>query len=275
VARLSRRDRFFSPPVARAITSPGGILLAGLGVSGAVLVGLPVVAAAGVGVLAWGARAAFAVPRNPTTPKIDAGRLDEPWRSFVRQAEDAQRQFGRALTRVPAGPLHDRLATIGERVASGRDECWKIAGAGHDLARARGQVDLADITRQRQAIDPAAAAVPGSAAAGTIEALDAQLAAVARMDQVITDSTDRLRLLDARLDEAVTRAIELSVRADSPDELRGLGDDIDALVGDMESLRLGLDEVDTPGGASLPPLPPSPPIPPAPPPLPPPSPAGS
>ena len=61
---------------------------------------------------------------------------------------------------------------------------------------------------------------------------------------MIADTADRLRLLDARLDEAVTRAIELSVRADGPEELRGLGDDIDTLVGDMESLRQGLDEVD-------------------------------
>ena len=69
----------------------------------------------------------------------------------------------------------------------------------------------------------------------------------------------RRDLLDARLDEAVTRAIELSVRADNPDELSGLGDDIDALVGDMESLRQGLDEVDATsagrGVASLPPTP--------------------
>ena len=64
------------------------------------------------------------------------------------------------------------------------------------------------------------------------------------MDRLIAEVSDRLRLLDARLDEAVTRAIELSVRADNPDELSGLGDDIDALVGDMESLRQGLDEVD-------------------------------
>ena len=244
MARRSLRDRFLTPQVARAITSPGGILLAGVGVSAGVVLGLPVVAAAGIGAGAWALRVAFAVPRDPAAPRIDAGKLREPWRQFVKEAEAAQLQFGRARQRAGKGPLHDRLAEIDERIVSGVQECWRVAQAGNDLSIARREIDVADITRQRGAVDPRAAAVPDSAAAGTLEALDAQLAAAARMDRVISDVSDRLRLLDARLDEAVTRAIELSVRADDPDQLSGLGDDIDTLVDDMESLRQGLDEVD-------------------------------
>jgi len=259
MARRSFRDRFLTPQVARAITSPGGILLAGLGVSIGVVAGLPVVAAAGLGAAAYAVRVAVAVPRDAPALRIDAGRLREPWRSFVKEAEQAQQQFTRARQRAGKGPLHDRLAEIDERIVAGVQECWRVAQAGNDLSIARSEIDVPDITRQRAGIDPTAAAVPGSAAAGTLEALDAQLAATARMDGVITEVSDRLRLLDARLDEAVTRAIELSVRADNPDELSGLGDDIDALVGDMESLRQGLDEVDATsagrGVASLPPTP--------------------
>ena len=259
MARRSFRDRFLTPQVARAITSPGGILLAGLGVSIGVVAGLPVVAAAGLGAAAYAVRVAVAVPRDAPALRIDAGRLREPWRSFVKEAEQAQQQFTRARQRAGKGPLHDRLAEIDERIVAGVQECWRVAQAGNDLSIARSEIDVPDIARQRAGIDPTSAAVPGSSAAGTLEALDAQLAATARMDGVITEVSDRLRLLDARLDEAVTRAIELSVRADNPDELSGLGDDIDALVGDMESLRQGLDEVDATsagrGVASLPPTP--------------------
>ncbi len=244
MARRSFRDRFLTPQVARAITSPGGILLAGLGVSVGVVAGLPVVAAAGIGAAAWAVRVAVAIPRDAPAPRIDAGRLREPWRTFVKEAQEAQEQFTRARRRAGAGPLHDRLAEIDDRIVAGVQECWRVAQAGNDLSIARREIDVDHITRQRQRVDPQAAAVPGSTAAGTLEALDAQLAATARMDRVITEVSDRLRLLDARLDEAVTRAIELSVRADNPDELSGLGDDIDVLVGDMESLRQGLDEVD-------------------------------
>src|SRR6185503_11886082 len=49
VTRRSFRDRFLTPPVARAITSPTGILLAGAGASAAILVGLPLAAIIGVG----------------------------------------------------------------------------------------------------------------------------------------------------------------------------------------------------------------------------------
>jgi hypothetical protein len=57
-----------------------------------------------------------------------------------------------------------------------------------------------------------------------------------------------LRLLDARLSEAATRAIELSVRAHDPSDLAGLGEDVDVLVTDLEALRLALDEADHAAG---------------------------
>jgi hypothetical protein len=257
MARRSLRDRFLTPQVARAITSPGGILLAGAGVSVGVVVGWPIAAAIGVGAAAWAARVAVAIPRDPAAPRIDAGRLREPWRSFVKEAEQAQQQFTRAHQRAEKGPVHDRLAEIDERIVAGVQECWRVAQAGNDLSIARSEVDVPDITRQRANVDPAAAAIEGSAAAGTLDALDAQLAAAARMDRLIAEVTDRLRLLDARLDEAVTRTIELSVRADDPDQLSGLGADIDTLVGDMEALRQGLDEVDagSTGSGTIPTLP--------------------
>jgi hypothetical protein len=100
--------------------------------------------------------------------------------------------------------------------------------------------------------------VEGSALAGTVDALEAQLGTAQRMDGVIVDTRDRLRLLDARLDEAVTRAIELSVRGQRTEELGSLSDDVDSLVGEMESLRQALDETDAPTAvATLPPPPPS------------------
>ena len=77
----------------------------------------------------------------------------------------------------------------------------------------------------------------------TVGALEAQLASARRMDAVITDARDRLRLLNARLDEAVVRAIELSVQAGDVTDLAGLGDDVDSLVDEMEALRQGLEAV--------------------------------
>jgi hypothetical protein len=61
------------------------------------------------------------------------------------------------------------------------------------------------------------------------------------MDRVLADTRSRLQLLDARRDESVTRAIELSVQS-GPEDLTGLGDDVDGIVTEMEALRQALEE---------------------------------
>ena len=72
---LSFRDRFFSPQVARAVTSPSGILAFGAGAAAGVLaVGVAPVAvpvAIGGGLLAYGVRVALALPRKGTGTRID------------------------------------------------------------------------------------------------------------------------------------------------------------------------------------------------------------
>ena len=94
----------------------------------------------------------------------------------------------------------------------------------------------------------------GSRLQQTAEALRAQVDSGERMEVVIADAVDRLRLLDARMDETVTRAIELTVQANTPDDLGGLGADVEGLVLDMEALSQALDETSASGRsqASLP-----------------------
>jgi hypothetical protein len=64
---------------------------------------------------------------------------------------------------------------------------------------------------------------------------------------VTRDTAEQLRLLDARLDEAVARAVELSLSGDSG-KLTGLDSDVDDLVAEMEALRQALEE--TGGGTA-------------------------
>ena len=59
------------------------------------------------------------------------------------------------------------------------------------------------------------------------------------MQAVADDARDRLRLLDARLDELVARAVEVSVgTADST----VLGNDVEELVVELEALRMAVEE---------------------------------
>lgn len=235
---LSFRDRFFTPKVARAIMSPLGIVLAGAGTALGIVIGLPVVAAVGIGAVAYAARVAAAIPRGPVSDRIDAYALSVPWRDFVQSAVNATHRFDRAVARTERGPLRDHLTALGARLADGAQECWRIARHGDELDEALGQIDVDGVRRERaevQALDAS------THQANTLQALDAQLASAERMQHVAEDARDRLRLLDARLDELVARAIELSV-SDDVDAVTSLGTDVDGLVSDMESLRQALEE---------------------------------
>jgi type IV secretory pathway TrbD component len=246
VSRRSFRDRFLTPPVARAITSPSGILLAGAGASAAILVGLPIAAIVGVGAAAWAARVAVAIPKDASDAQhIDPFALQDPWRSFVRSAQQCRRKFDEAVRGAQHGPLRDRLTEIAGRLDDAVEECWRVARQGQALADARSQLDTRDAQRELASLDQTS-----PTQTKTAEALQAQIASAQRLETTVNDARDRLRLLDARMDEAVARAIELSVEGGDAD-LRGLGSDVDGLVGDMEALRQGLEEADraSPGTA--------------------------
>jgi hypothetical protein len=49
-------------------------------------------------------------------------------------------------------------------------------------------------------------------------------------------------VINAQLDEAVARAVELSVGGHDVGDLRPLTDDVDNLVNELEALRQGLEE---------------------------------
>ena len=67
------------------------------------------------------------------------------------------------------------------------------------------------------------------------------------MDVTIADAYDRLRLLDARIDETVTRTVELSVSQTDDGSVAGLGVEVDSIVGDMEALRQAIEETHSAG----------------------------
>ncbi len=268
MARLSFRDRFFTPPVARAMMSPSGILLAGAGASVAIVAGLGPIGALVLAGVAWAGRVGYAVPRQAGDDRIDPFTLNEPWRRFVQSSLQSQSRFDQAVHNAERGPLRDRLAEIGGRVHDAVRESWRIARQGQVLADASSQIDTAGVQRQLAEVQANAGApwAAGSSLEKTAAALEAQLASANRLAAVTAEAQDRLRLLNARLDEMVARAIELSVDASQVDELGGLGSDVDSLVDEMEALRLAMDETDSlgaPAPAELPqptatPDPPSP-----------------
>jgi hypothetical protein len=241
----SFRDRFFTPQVARAMTSPLGL---GLGVAGAAIgfatgLGIPgaiVLAAAG-----WGGRVLAAIPRRrERAVRIDPFTLSEPWRRYVQGSLSAQARFQRAVDATPDGPLRVHLADISRRLQHAINEVWSVASSGDRIDAGLATLDATGARAQlaRLEKDPA-----GAETAATREALEARLATATRMQQVSTEARDRLRLLDARLNELVARGVELSVSG-GVSLVSGLGDDVDSLVSESETLRQALDEAEEADG---------------------------
>jgi hypothetical protein len=232
-----------TPDVARAVMSPSGILLAGAGASAAILAGVGLPVAAAVGALCWAGRVGLAVARRPRQERIDPFTLQEPWRSLVSRALSTERRFDDAVRQTSPGPLKDRLAEVAARVDAAVREAWAIAKRGHALDRAVRSLDITGVRqelaeaergsrRTRRGVDQEA----------TVRSLRSQLESAERLAGVAEEARSRLRRLNAQLDEAVARAIELSLSAADVAALQPLGSDVENLVSELESLRQALDD---------------------------------
>jgi hypothetical protein len=239
---LRLRDRVLTRAVARRMTHPVPTLTAGMTAAVPIAVGWPLWLSLVSGITGWAIAVLPAVASRPsTTPTVDPQRLPEPWAGFVREAQDAAARYERALRTVPAGVVRDRLEAVAARVADGVAECFKIASRGAALDSANESLDITDQTHRL------IASLEGrtdDTARQTRDALQAQLDAAQRLAATRRQVSEQLHLLDARLDEAVARAVELGLSADRLDPAYAgrLGTDIDAVVGDMESLRQALEE---------------------------------
>jgi hypothetical protein len=237
--RLPERAR--TPAVARAIMSPSGILLAGAGVSAGILAGIGLPAALVVGGAVWAGKVAAAVLRGrPRQEKIEPFTIQDPWRTFVHRALSTSQRFEDAVAQTPAGPLRERLAEVGGRVETAVREAWEIAKRGHALDNAVSALDIEGIRRQLAHVQRGRGR--GGNQEAIVRSLRNQLESAERLAAVSEDARDRLQRLNAELAEAVARAVELSLSAVDIGALQPLGSDVENVVGELEALRLALEE---------------------------------
>lgn len=188
-------------------------------------------------------------PRPATAPVTAAAPpgVDDRWGRFVVGADRARQRFDLAVASTPPGPLHDRLAAVGTRIAAGVDEVARVAARAQSLERASALLDRSVTTA---ALARAEAELAGDPAnrhlLAEVASLEAQQASAERMASAFADATARLRVLEVRLDEAVARAIELSVGTVDESGMRGLDRDVDDIVEELESVRLALDDANAP-----------------------------
>jgi len=242
-----------TPAVARAMFSPSAILLGGGAASLAILAGLwplaPFVALAG-----WGARVALAVPRDRRST-INPGRLPDPWRTFVFEAAQAAKRFNDLTRTLPAGPLRTELTEVGQRVNEAVRECWEIANRGVRLDQARKQLGLSQAATELDRLhgDRGLRAQQGMDLASidrAITAVQRQLAAGQRIETAAFEARDRLRVLNAQLDESVAAVVEMTLRPNAAGTAGAVRGQVNGIVDELEALRLALDETDSLSGPS-------------------------
>jgi len=237
------KHRLLDRRVVDAMFSPSAIVLAGVGLAVGLVAGIPILGAALLGVAGWAGRVAFAVPRRDKKVRIDPFKLGPGWREATMGAVQAKARYDQAVRSMPDGAIKGRLTEMGNDIQRSVDEVWRIANHGNQIDAARASLatdvdsarrDLATLQAQKGQgqLNPSLER--------TMEALQSQINTAQRLDRVSAQSRDELRLLDARLDDLVARAIELSLG--SGGDTTGLSSDAEDLVKDMERLRLAVEE---------------------------------
>lgn len=170
---------------------------------------------------------------RPKRIAIDPFALSDPWRRSVSSAQSAQRRYTEIVRAIPAGPLRSKMESITAQVQRGVEECWLIAKRGDELDTALNRLETTSLrTRLEASTDDA-----------TRTSLQAQLDSANRIRATRDDTEQRLRLLNTRVGELLAQAAEVSVGADTTDEL---GSAVDDVVTQLESLRLAVEEINNP-----------------------------
>jgi hypothetical protein len=255
--------------VARAAVGPAGLVAAGVGVVIGVLAGLPWEGVVAVAVGTWLLRmAAFAANTGrrallrETPEMIDPYAVPEPWRGMVRQVVADRDRFAETVRGWPPGPMHDRLVDLDGRVAVSAQQAFQVAKQAAVLEATARLADpdaigreLQEVQRQRAQHLPGAGSASATPEASTSqgagpaaeldrreEALAARLQSARRMEMTAGEAGDRLRVLVAQLDHAVSAVVELSFRsAEEPAALPLVGS-LEGLVQELNALHLAVGE---------------------------------
>ena len=230
------RDRVYRPSVARAITSPLGVMGGAVATGALLAAGAPVTGAVITGVVAWSVpvlRAVFSrmFATNPQK-RVRVEKLPQKWAAKVEDARRALKSYERAVERCPSGPLRDRLTTLENGFKDSIERCAELARWGADAEAARQELNPAVVERAAR-----------SAGKLARQAAADQREVIARLDAVIEEAKARLVVINGRLDEAVGRAVEIAGKADTDDE-RDLGIGAKEVAMRLRSLQAALEEVD-------------------------------
>lgn len=175
-------------------------------------------------------------------PTYDLTSLEPRWRRPVEDAIAARKRFDALVERLPAGPTRERMEALSPRLDAGLGACWEIATSAQAAAGALDTLEPDRITDRMKDVRRRMASAPeGSPERDRLQAevdsLSLQLQSVSRLWDGLDDASERLRLLELRLDGAVARAAELLLAPADGTALAAVEGDLTSAVDELEALR--------------------------------------
>ncbi|MEO6652624.1 MAG: hypothetical protein ABIP17_08205 [Ilumatobacteraceae bacterium] len=234
------RDRFYTPTTAEAILSWRLLLGVGVGIIAGVL-GLPIVAAIGIGAAVYTASVMAALPRA-TQVSIDPFVLGEPWRRLMQDAQGASRKLQQTVSGTTDGPLRATLQTIADQLERGLTEAWAVALRGDEIDTAVRRLDPTALRSKLATTRQRAEAEPSPEIDAAVASVERQIDTADRLKRQSAETADALRLTQTSLDELVARASEVQVGVVDTDAYRR---DVDDLVIKLEALHQAVEETRT------------------------------
>jgi hypothetical protein len=180
--------------------------------------------------------------RRARQPAIDLTVLDPKWRRPVEEAMASRAKFDGLVGRLPKGPTRDRLETLRPRLDEGVVACWETATNAQAAAAALEVLEPDRVTARMKDLRRRLSELPEGAIEADrlqteLDALSTQLASVSRLWDSLDDVSERLRLLEVRLDSAVAQAAELVLAPPSGDAFSRVEADLTSAVEELEAVR--------------------------------------
>jgi len=232
----------------RELREPWAIVLGGLAAGLGWAIGIPAIAAAGVGAAVYGVRvvAGVVVDRFQGVegmPEIRPGTRQAEW---LQRAQRAVQALERSRATAPT-PVADRVAKMASNAASTLDDIRRLAGHSARVDAALGQVDRAGLVVEADRLHAELSRAPGDDLREDIQrsldSIRAQTEVGTRLDEAAIKLQARIQAVILGLESLVARLRE--VLAIMPTESPGTGEaSVDALAVELEGWRADLAETE-------------------------------
>lgn len=170
---------------------------------------------------------------------IDLNVVPPRLRQDVWDTAQARRRWLAVVDALAPGPLRDRLRALGSRIDAGVVEMHAAAARVGEVERVVAALDPESAAAEYKSARRRAA---GGTAPPEMEALEGRFRSVQRLLNLVADTEQQLKVIDARLTAAVAKAAELAFTADD-DAIAAVGRDVDGLVEELDALRHAFDSM--------------------------------